>query len=152
VVNADWPRHSVKASGLAAGRHQEQAEMAITPLNSFADVQQFLTQVVADNNEVLQLQNAPHKAFWNTLTFDQFVNGNIPHVRNPDTGDPIPILVKGKSDQSNIIMALSGTGPIFGPDGPVGQMPPRGTKFTADQIASIANWIDAGCPELNPTT
>lgn len=126
--------------------------MAITPLNSFADVQQFLTQVVADNHEVLLLQNSPHKAFWNTLTFDEFVNGNIPHVHNPDTGDPIPILVKGKSDQSNIIMALSGTGPIFGPDGPVGQMPPGGTKFTADQITSIANWIDAGCPELNPTT
>ena len=122
--------------------------MAITPLNSFADVQRFMTQVITDDNEGLMLQNSPHKAFWNTLTFDQFVNGNIPHVRNPDTGDPIPILVKGKSDQSNIIMALSGTGPIFGPDGPVGRMPPAGTKFTADQITSIANWIDAGCPDV----
>jgi len=145
-------RKSIKGSGSAAVRHHEDVEMAITSLNSFADVKQFLTQVVADNHEVLLLQNSPHKAFWNTLTFDQFVNGNIPHVHNPDTGDPIPILVKGKSDQSNIIMALSGTGPIFGPDGLVGQMPPGGTKFTADQITSIANWIDAGCPELNPTT
>ena len=122
--------------------------MAITPLNSFADVQQFLTQIVTQNHELLQLQNAPHKAFWNNLTYDQFVNGNIPNVQNPDTGDPLPILVKGKSDQSNIIMALGGTGPIFGPDGSVGQMPPSGTKFTADQVASIASWIDAGCPEL----
>lgn len=121
--------------------------MAITALNSFADVQQFLTQIVTANNETLELQNAPHKAFWKTLTYDDFVNGNIPHVHNPDTGDTIPILVKGKSDQSNIIMALSGTGPIFGPDGPVGQMPPSGTKFSADQIASLAAWIDAGCPE-----
>jgi hypothetical protein len=124
--------------------------MATTPLNSFADVQQFLSRVVTDNHETLELQNAPHKAFWNTLTYDQFVNGNIPHVHNPGTGDPILILVKGKSDQSNIIMALGGTGPIFGPSGRVGQMPPRGTKFTADQIASLAKWIDAGCPESRP--
>jgi hypothetical protein len=141
---------SIKENGSGAARHHEDLRMAITPLNSFADVQQFLTQVVSDNHEGLQLQNAPHKAFWNTLTYDQFVNGNIPNVHNPDTGDPIPILVKGKSDQSNIIMALGGTGPIFGPDGPVGQMPPRGTKFTADQVKSLANWINAGCPELSP--
>src|SRR5262245_31780118 len=145
-------RTSIKGSGLLAARHNEDLAMAITPLNSFADVQQFLTKVVTDNHEVLPVQNSPHKAFWITLTFDQFVNGNIPNVRNPATGDPIPILVKGKSDQSNIIMALSGTGPIFGPDGPFRQMPPGGTKFTADQITCIANWIDAGCPELNPTT
>src|SRR5262249_12868264 len=141
-----------KGAVSAAVRHHEDVEMAITPLNSFADVQRFLTQVVADNHQVVLLQNSPHKAFWNTLTYDQFVNGNIPHVRNPDTGDPIPILVKGNADQSNIIMAPSGTGRISGPDGPVGQMPPSGTKFTADQIKSIANWIDVGCPELNPTT
>jgi len=31
-------------------------------------------------------------------------------------------------------------------------MPPGGTNFTADLVTSIANWIDAGCPELNTTT
>jgi hypothetical protein len=138
-------------SPLNPAQQEEDAQMAITPLNSFADVQQFLSQVVTDNHETLLLQNAPHKAFWKTLTYDQFVNGDIPHVQDPATGDPIPILVKGKSDQSNIIMALGGTGPIFGPDGQVGQMPPSGTKFTADQIASLAQWIDAGCPELSAT-
>ena len=62
-------------------------------------------------------------------------------MEDPDTGNPIPILVKGNSAQSNIILALSGTGPIFGPNGSAEQMPPSGPKFTADQITSIANWI-----------
>jgi hypothetical protein len=37
-------RKSIKGSGSAAVRHHKDVEMAITPLNSFADVQQFLTQ------------------------------------------------------------------------------------------------------------
>jgi hypothetical protein len=41
-------RKPIKASGQAAVRHEE-VEMPITPLHSFADVRQFLTQVVADS-------------------------------------------------------------------------------------------------------
>jgi hypothetical protein len=119
--------------------------MAITPINSFAALQQFMNQIIAQNNEGAELAASPHKGFWNTLTYAQFTTGNIPNVADPD-GNLMPILVKGHSAQSNFIMALSGTGPIFGPTGPYDQMPPTGTKFTADQIQSIANWIDAGCP------
>lgn len=121
--------------------------MAVTPLNSFAAVQQFMTQIVTQNNETAELQGSPHKAFWSTMTYDQFTTGNIPNVSDPNTGNPIPILVKGHSVQSNLIMALQGTGPIFGPTGPFDQMPPKGPKFTTDQINSIAAWIDAGCPK-----
>jgi hypothetical protein len=121
--------------------------MTVTPLNSFAAVQQFMTQVVTQNNEMGELGASPHQAFWNTMTYDQFTTGDIPNVTDPSTGNPIPVLVKGNSAQSNIIMALSGTGPTFGPTGPVDQMPPSGPKFTAGQIKSIANWIDANCPQ-----
>jgi hypothetical protein len=120
--------------------------MAITPLNSFAAVQQFMTQVVTQNNETGELQTSPHKAFWTAMTYDQFTTGNIPNVLDP-AGNPMPVLIKRNSAQSNLIMALQGTGPIFGPTGPYDPMPPTGPKFTPDQIKSIANWIDAGCPK-----
>lgn len=122
--------------------------MAVTPLNSFADVQQFITQILSQNHEQGPVPFSPHKAFWNTLTYDQFVNGNVPGVRAPGTGNPMPILVKGNSAQSNLILALQGSGPIFGPDGAIGQMPANGPPFfSPDQIASIAAWIDSGCPQ-----
>ena len=120
--------------------------MAITPLNSYTAVQQFMTQIVTQNNETAELQGSPHLGFWSALNYDQFTTGNIPNVLDPN-GNPMPILTKGTSAQSNIIMALQGTGPIFGPTGAYDQMPPRGPKFTPDQIKSIANWIDAGCPK-----
>jgi hypothetical protein len=121
--------------------------MAITPLNSFADVQAFIDQVLSQNGEQSGLGFSPHKAFWDNLTYDQFVNGSVPGVSDPDTGQPMPILVKGNSAQSNIILALQGSGPAFGPN-QFGQMPANGPPyFTADQIASIAMWIDSGCPQ-----
>jgi hypothetical protein len=121
--------------------------MAITPLNSFADVQKFITQVLSQNNELGGAQFAPHKAFWNNLTYDQFVNGSVPGVSDPSTGNPVPILMKGSSAQSNIILALQGSGP-FNPGGSFEQMPANGPPyFSPDQINSIAAWIDNGCPQ-----
>ena len=121
--------------------------MAITPLNSFADVQNFIDQTLTQNGEQGSVPNSPHKAFWRSLTYDQFVTGSVPGVSDPNTGQPMPILVKGNSAKSNLILSLKGQGPIFGPDGPIGQMPANGPPFfTADQIASIAAWIDNGCP------
>lgn len=121
--------------------------MAITALNSFADVQSFITQVLVQNGQQGGLGFAPHKAFWNTLTYDQFVNGNVPNVPDPDTGNPIPILVQGNSAQSNLILALKGDGPLFA-DAAFGRMPANGPPFFSDDdIASIAAWIDNGCPQ-----
>lgn len=122
--------------------------MAVTRLNSFGDVQRFIGQVLLQNNEQGAVSFSPHKAFWSTLTYEQFVNGNVPGVTDPTTRAPMPILIKGNSAQSSLILALQGSGPIFGPDGPIGQMPANGPPFfTADQIASIAAWIDNGCPQ-----
>jgi hypothetical protein len=92
---------------------------------------------------------APHKAFWATMPYDDFVNGAVPGVQDPNTGGPLPILVKGNSAKSNLILSLQGNGPLFDPNtGAFGQMPANGPPmFTGDQIQQIADWIDAGCPE-----
>jgi hypothetical protein len=61
----------------------------------------------------------------------------------------MPILLKGNSAQSNIIIALRGTlGSPFDPNtGAFGQMPADGAAFlTEERIAPLAAWIDAGCP------
>src|SRR5579859_6674244 len=103
--------------------------MAITPLNSFADVQNFIDQVLTANSEQSGVSNSPHRAFWRNLTYTEFVTGNIPNVTDPNTGQPVSILVKGDSANSNLILSLKGVGPIFGPDGPIGQMPANGPPF-----------------------
>jgi hypothetical protein len=114
--------------------------MAIT---SYAQLQSFLSTILTTNQQMNSTKNSPHKDFWNNMTYAQFVGGNVPGV-NP----PLPILVKGNSAGSNLILALQGQGPLFNAAGMYGQMPGDGPPFfTADQIKQIADWIDAGCPE-----
>ena len=117
--------------------------MPQTKLTSFAEVQQFITSVLTQNGQMGDVANAPHAAFWNTMTYQQFTTGNVPNI-NPS----VPILVVGDSANSNLIQALQGVGPLFGPNGSYGQMPADGPPFfTQDQIDSIAAWIDAKCPQ-----
>jgi hypothetical protein len=109
-------------------------------LNSFADVQAFITQVLQNLGESA---GPPHRDFWNTCTYTQFTTGNVPGVT-----PSVQILVVGDSKNSNIIQALQGVGPLFNNDnGTIGQMPFGGPYFTSDQIAEIAAWIDNNCPE-----
>jgi hypothetical protein len=42
--------------------------MAITALNSFADVQSFIAQILVLNGQQGGVGFAPHRAFWSTLT------------------------------------------------------------------------------------
>jgi hypothetical protein len=122
--------------------------MAITKLDHYADVQQFIIAIMKANG--LGSSGAPHKDFWATLSYDAFVNGPVPGVSDPDTGLPMPILVKGNSAKSNLILALRGTpGTAFdAATGAFGQMPANGPPFfTVDQINSIADWIDCNCPQ-----
>ncbi|MGH6800351.1 MAG: hypothetical protein ACRD3H_03480 [Terriglobales bacterium] len=113
-------------------------------LNSFAEVQSYINSVLTQNGEIGGVSSAPHGAFWSNLTYSQFTTGNVPGV-----SPPVPILVIGNSANSNIIQALQGVGPLFNPStGTYGQMPANGPPFfTAAQIAEIAGWIDAGCPQ-----
>jgi hypothetical protein len=132
------------------------------PITTYAALQDYLNALFTSmistqtNNTVLQdtKTQSPHLDFWNTMTYDQFVTGNVPNVRDPKTGQPMPILIKGNSQQSNFIMALQGTpGSPFDPQtGAFGQMPADGPPFcTPDQIQPISDWIDAGCPNTSTT-
>ena len=129
---------------------------AAPALGSYAAVQAYLIKTfTADSapggsNVEKDAANAPHGAFWASLSYQQFVTGSVPGVTDPNTGQPMPILIKGNSAQSNIVMALRGTpGSPFDPNtGAFGQMPADGATFlTEAQIAPLAAWIDAGCPQ-----
>lgn len=115
-------------------------------LTSFAQVQSFINQVLTANGEMGRVQNAPHKDFWNTLSYNDFTTGNVPNVLN--NGQPLRILIPGNSGASILIQALQGTG-IFDPNtGTQDRMPANGPPFFSDdQIKQIADWIDAGCPQ-----
>lgn len=123
--------------------------MGLQTLQSYAQAQAFITKVLTDNGEQGGVAGAPHGWFWSKLSYEQFVNGTVPGVKDPNTGQPLPVLIKGNSAQSNLILALQGKGPLFDSNtGAFGQMPANGPPmFTADQIAQIAGWIDNGCPE-----
>lgn len=112
-------------------------------ISSYAELQQFITNILKENGN--HPEDAPHGSFWDNLSYEQFVTGNVPGV------GPYPILIKGNSAQSNIILALKGEPPF---DGSVfNQMPADGPPyFTDEQIQEIADWIDAGCPNGTSAT
>jgi len=125
------------------------------PLNSYSEVQQFINQILSRNiseqtgaPEIRDVPNSPHGAFWD-LTYDEFINGDVPNVHDPDTGASMKILVVGNSAASNLIRALRGTsGTAFDPQtGGIGQMPANGPPmFTPSEIYELADWIDRCCP------
>jgi hypothetical protein len=57
-------------------------------LNSYADVQKYLNNLVAVLGS--SIGRAPHGAFWNTLSYEQFTSGNVPGGAgvNRRPGDP----------------------------------------------------------------
>jgi len=125
--------------------------MANGALTSWKDVQAFLS---ANSGSV---SGAPHGAFWNTMTYDQFVTGCVPDPNGEAGGPPcvtdangnnVQILVKGNSQKSMIILALKGLPPFDGSFFP--QMPKGGPYWTVDQVNELAAWIDADCPEFAP--
>jgi hypothetical protein len=111
------------------------------PLHSYAEVQTFVGKVMTELGFDAEL--APHGTFWTTLSYQEFVEGNVPGINPP----PVKILVRGNSSQSAIIQALKGEG-LFAPGKRFRRMPDGGPPFFSDaQIKEIADWIDANCPE-----
>jgi len=120
-------------------------------INNFNDVQTFITRVMEENKKKdAPPPKSPHKAFWMTMSYDEFTNGNVPGVLDPVSNEGIPILDKGNSGNSNIILALKGEGPLFNPNsGAFGRMPAGNqTPFSDEEIMELAEWIDRGCPEF----
>jgi hypothetical protein len=118
-----------------------------TTLHSYAEFQAYIDAILDANGQLPV--GGPHRRFWGTMTYDEFVSGDVPHVSDPATGGPMKILTVGDSKSSIFVQALAGTpGTPFDPEtGDFGQMPANGPPyFTDEQIAPIAAWIDAGCP------
>lgn len=133
---------------LASARPQFAAERAAPPpLKSYAEVRALLDDFVA--REMVPIDFAPHGAFWRTMSYRDFTEGNIPGVVDPSTGDPLRVLIPGSSRKSNLILSLLGAeGTIFDPiNGSIGRMPPTGPFMPDADIARIADWIDRGAPE-----
>jgi len=118
-------------------------------LNTFEDVKVFIDKVLTDIHKIGGVKFSPHGAFWNDLSYEEFVNGNVPGVQDPNTGAGILILQKGRSAESTLILSLQGKGPLFDPiSGAFPRMPANGPPyFSTEQIAEIADWIDRGCPK-----
>jgi hypothetical protein len=126
--------------------------MAIPTIKNYAEVQELLNAFVKAAGVTPGL--APHKVFWNHLTYEEFITGNVPGVTNPN----FKILEVGNSAKSNIIMALSGTaGSPFDPNGTIGQMPQYNPPYNSgnptqnEVIAALKAWIDGGCKNIQPT-
>lgn len=122
--------------------------MAQTKLNSYTDVQNFISATLAANGS--NARHAPHGNFWANLTYEQFTSGSVPGVTDPVSQQPLRILIPGNSRGSNLILALEGApNTPFDPNiGAFGIMPADGSApFTADQIAIVADWIDRDCPK-----
>jgi len=118
-------------------------------IKSFKELQDYISDIMESNTVAGPPLVSPHHAFWKTLSYEQFTGGAVPGVTDPDTKNPVTILVKGDSAKSNLILALQGKGPLFDAShGKFGRMPAGGLPFfTAENISEIAEWIDAGCPE-----
>jgi hypothetical protein len=121
-------------------------------ITSYAQLGQYIESQLNALQQKAAANNAPHGSMWLDLQYVEFVEGNVPGVTDPTSGDPMPILVKGNSAASNIILALKGApGTPFDPNSPdpnaFGPMPAIGPLLSAEQIAPISAWIDAGCPE-----
>jgi hypothetical protein len=109
-------------------------------ISNYADVQNALNTFVKQAG--VTPGQAPHGAFWNTMSYDQFTTGNVPGV----PGGPWKILVIGSSQQSNIIQILMGVGKAADT---FGQMPQPNPPYNPEQtqlITDLSGWIDAGCP------
>jgi hypothetical protein len=126
----------------------------IMAINNFADVQNFFSTIDASqtfHGNFWKQSDDPHASYL------AFVNGNVPggsQTANPDTNQPLPILIKGDGEHSNIIYALRGTANTFwdkkNPNSRFGQMPNNGPYFSDDQIDQLSAWITNGCPEVTP--
>lgn len=110
--------------------------------NNYTDVQAGLGVFV--NQAGVNIDGAPHGGFWQTMSYTDFISGNIPNV--PDgPGGPWPILVVGKSANSNIVQILQGTGNAAQNFGQMPRPRPPYDPGQSELISALAAWIDGGC-------
>jgi len=108
----------------------------MSTLKNYADVQlaldNFCSHVGVDPN------SAPHGAFWHTLSYSQFIGGEVPNFQG------VKVLIVGDSKKSNIIQILQGIGELAEDFGAMPPGVPLNQK--TEIIAQLSAWIDARCP------
>ncbi len=112
--------------------------------NNYADVQAGLDAFVSQAG--VNIDGAPHGAFWRSMSYTEFTTGDIPNVTR---GGPWQILVCGQSANSNIIQILEGIGKAAQDFGRMPRPRPPYDPEQSDLIPALAAWIDAGC--VNPS-
>ena len=117
----------------------------MTTFNNYADVQAGLDSFV--NQSGVNVGGAPHGAFWQNMDYTQFTTGNMPL---PCQDGVWPILVIGKSADSNLVQILEGMGAAAKKFGRMPRPRPPYEPEQDDLIAALAAWIDAKCP--NPAS
>jgi hypothetical protein len=122
-------------------------------LKSYEDVKNHLNNILTAKGQMTDTQHSPHRDGWNNMTFEQFITGNVPGVKDPTTGQPMPILVVGNAAQSNLILALQGApGTPFDPNsGAFGQMPADGPPFF-DQARKFNPFQTGSMPVVRTAT
>jgi hypothetical protein len=109
-------------------------------LTNYAQVQAALNAFVQQAG--VTPGQAPHGAFWNALTYEEFISGNVPNVNSPHSWK---ILEVGNPENSNIIQILSGMGDAYNI---YGQMPQPNPPYDPEQttlIGQLSDWIKNGC-------
>jgi hypothetical protein len=115
------------------------SELFQAPIQSYAELQTYMDQIITLYQT--DLSGAPHGAFWDVFSYEQFIIGFVPGV-----SPQVKILEIGNGAGSNIVQALLGKG-LFGPGGSFNQMPADGSgPWTPEQIQPLIDWIDAKCP------
>ena len=108
----------------------------MSTLNNYADVQQALNDFC--RNVGVDPTAAPHGAFWNTMSYTDFINGDIPNFEG------VKVLIIGDAENSNIIQILKGIGEQAGNYGPMPPGVPDNQKTGI--ISSLSDWIVRKCP------
>lgn len=107
-------------------------------MDRFQQVQGILDGAVGGSASVVP---GPHGAFWRDKSRDEFVAFSL---------FGFPVVTPGDGDGSTIVKALRGEAP-FGQDAGTAaaqfrRMPAGRPPLPAEQLATIVQWIDDGCP------
>jgi hypothetical protein len=108
-------------------------------INSYAELREHLNGWLAEHGR--SAAGAPHRAFWNTMSYQDFITKDVPSYRG------VKILIKCDGLGSNIVQALMGNG-LFAPGGDYPRMPPGGPYMHLSEVRPIIDWINNGCPEF----
>jgi hypothetical protein len=69
-----------------------------TVIKNYSDLGTYINSILSANGD--SPVGGPHAQFWDTLTYNEFISGNVPGVADATTMQPWKILVVGNSAAS----------------------------------------------------